>query len=108
MCQKMGGGGVARAYACYLLRLVRKPAAAAAAAAAAAVSTVALEGTASRSSPAAAAGASQSILASSTKKPPAQRTYVGITVDVPRRLRQHNGEIVGGAISTRLVRGSTG
>jgi len=37
----------------------------------------------------------------STKKP---RTYVGVTTDVGRRARQHNGEIVGGARSTRAGR----
>lgn len=31
----------------------------------------------------------------------AGRTYVGIATDVARRLRQHNGELVGGARSTR-------
>lgn len=29
------------------------------------------------------------------------RTYVGATTDITRRVRQHNGEIVGGARSTR-------
>ena len=33
-----------------------------------------------------------------------RRTYVGIAVDVDRRLRQHNGELVGGARSTRSGR----
>ena len=33
-----------------------------------------------------------------------KRTYVGIAVDLPRRLRQHNGEATGGAKSTRAGR----
>ncbi len=32
------------------------------------------------------------------------RTYVGVTTDVERRLAQHNGEIAGGAKSTRAGR----
>lgn len=33
-----------------------------------------------------------------------KRSYVGITVDLPRRLQQHNGELPGGARSTRSGR----
>jgi putative endonuclease len=32
------------------------------------------------------------------------RTYVGIALDVARRVRQHNGELAGGARSTRAWR----
>lgn len=32
------------------------------------------------------------------------RTYIGVTNDIARRLRQHNGEIAGGARSTRRFR----
>lgn len=33
-----------------------------------------------------------------------ERTYVGVATDAARRLRQHNGEIIGGARSTRAGR----
>ncbi|MFK5956346.1 MAG: GIY-YIG nuclease family protein [Planctomycetota bacterium] len=33
-----------------------------------------------------------------------ERTYVGVTLDVDRRLRQHNGEQLGGAKATRRGR----
>ena len=35
----------------------------------------------------------------------ARRTYVGYTIDYARRLRQHNGEISGGAAATRRPHG---
>lgn len=35
-----------------------------------------------------------------------QRSYIGITTNVNRRLRQHNGEIKGGAKSTCKGKGS--
>lgn len=34
----------------------------------------------------------------------AHRTYVGVAKDVERRARQHNGELAGGARSTRAGR----
>jgi len=33
-----------------------------------------------------------------------ERTYVGIAQDVPRRVRQHNGELIRGARATRAGR----
>jgi len=33
-----------------------------------------------------------------------RKTYVGYTVDLAKRIRQHNGEIVGGAKATRTAR----
>ena len=41
------------------------------------------------------------LLVTSSKRP---RTYVGATPDLARRLRQHNGEIGGGARYTRMAR----
>lgn len=40
------------------------------------------------------------LLISNDKK----RTYIGSTINIKRRLRQHNGEIVGGAKATRTGR----
>lgn len=34
-------------------------------------------------------------------------TYIGSTIDVDRRLRQHNGEIAGGAVATSKGKGWT-
>lgn len=36
--------------------------------------------------------------------PVAYRSYVGVAIDVGRRLRQHNGELAGGARATRVGR----
>jgi structure-specific endonuclease subunit SLX1 len=36
---------------------------------------------------------------------PPYKTYVGATIDVDRRLRQHNGEVTGGARATATVPG---
>ena len=33
------------------------------------------------------------------------KTYVGATIDVDRRLQQHNGELSGGAVATSTVKG---
>jgi structure-specific endonuclease subunit SLX1 len=33
-----------------------------------------------------------------------QRTYVGVTIDLEKRLRQHNGALPGGARATRAGR----
>ena len=41
-------------------------------------------------------------LLQSTSSP--AKTYIGVTNDIARRLRQHNGEIVGGARYTRRFR----
>jgi len=35
---------------------------------------------------------------------PLERTYVGVATNAERRLRQHNGELVGGARTTRAGR----
>lgn len=49
----------------------------------------------------AAAGVWKLYLLRSTKE---ARTYVGITLDLDRRLRQHNGLLAGGAKATRRGR----
>lgn len=33
------------------------------------------------------------------------KTYVGATIDLDRRLKQHNGELSGGAVATSTVKG---
>ena len=35
--------------------------------------------------------------------PSARRSYVGVTTDAQRRLRQHRGELAGGARATRVA-----
>ena len=35
--------------------------------------------------------------------PSKRRSYVGATVNAPRRIRQHRGELVGGARATRVA-----
>jgi structure-specific endonuclease subunit SLX1 len=47
---------------------------------------------------------SWSVYLLATVEPPT-KTYVGATIDVDRRLRQHNGELSGGAKATSTVPG---